>query len=69
MSVKIRDRLWGISLIAIGISTLALVLPGVIGFELPVILTRILGVTELASLGVLSFTTIRKIIDKKELQK
>lgn len=69
MSTKIRDKLWGISLIVIGISTLVLVIPNIVGFELPVILARILGVIELVSLIVLSFTTVRRLIDKKELRK
>ena len=69
MSTKIRDKLWGISLIVIGISTLVLVIPDIVGFELPVILARILGVIELVSLIVLSFTTVRRLIDKKELRK
>ena len=69
MSTKIRDKLWGISLIVIGISTLVLVIPDIVGFELPVILARIFGVVELIALPVLVFTTVKKFIDKKGAEK
>ncbi len=69
MSTKIRDKLWGISLIVIGISTLVLVIPDIVGFELPMILARIFGVVELIALPVLVFTTVKKFIDKKGAEK
>ena len=68
MSVKTRDKLWAISLMLIGICTLLLIIPNFVGVELPLILVRILGGIELAALPVLAFTTIRKLIDKKETE-
>ncbi len=69
MDAKTRDVLWAVSLMLIGVCTLALVIPSIIGFDIPIILTRIAGVLELISLAVLAFTTVRKIIDKRKAGK
>lgn len=69
MSAKARNILWAVSLIVIGICTLLIVIPNIIGFALPVMLTRISGITELIALPALGFTTVRKLMDKKGAEK
>ena len=61
MKTKI-ERIWSISLIAIGIGIATFILAGssVIGIELPDIAVRIIGVIDLIALLVLIYTSVMK---------
>ncbi len=61
---KANDLIWGISLIIIGIATIILAGSNIIGIELPVIMTRILGIADLIALPFLVYSTVKKA--KKE---
>ncbi len=61
---KANDLIWGISLIIIGIATIILAGSNIIGIELPVIMTRILGIADLIALPFLIYSTVKKA--KKE---
>ncbi len=61
---KANDLIWGISLIMIGIATIILAGSNIIGIELPVVLTRILGIANLIALPFLVYSTVKKA--KKE---
>ncbi len=61
---KANDLIWGISLIIIGIATIILAGSNIIGIELPVVLTRILGIADLIALPFLIYSTVKKA--KKE---
>lgn len=58
--MKKLNLLWGLSLFIIGMSTIILAGPNIIGIELNDVLTRIFGVLDLVCLPVLVFTTIKK---------
>ncbi len=61
---KANDLIWGISLIIIGIATIILAGSNIIGIELPVVMTRILGIADLIALPFLIYSTVKKA--KKE---
>lgn len=61
MSRKSVDRIWVISLLLIGMSTLVLAGANVVGIVLGDVVTRILGIIDLVALPVLLFTTVRKL--------
>ncbi len=61
---KANDLIWGISLIMIGIATIILAGSNIIGIELPVVMTRILGIADLIALPFLVYSTVKKA--KKE---
>ncbi len=61
---KANDLIWGISLIMIGITTIILAGSNIIGIELPVVMTRILGIADLIALPFLIYSTVKKA--KKE---
>lgn len=61
---KANDLIWCISLIMIGIATIILAGSNIIGIELPVIMTRILGIADLIALPFLIYSTVKKA--KKE---
>lgn len=54
------EILWGISLLIISIVTLILVGSNIIGFQLPDIVIRILGILALISIPVLVYTSKSK---------
>ena len=60
MKNKRVEFLFSFSLIAIGISTVLLLVPGLFGFELPDALTRALGIIALCSIPILIYAVIRK---------
>jgi len=55
------NLIWSISLIVIGIATLILVVPKLIGLNLPDIAIRIIGVVDLIAIPVLAYTTVKKV--------
>ncbi len=57
---KANDLIWGISLIMIGIATIILAGSNIIGIELPVVMTRILGIADLIALPFLIYSTVKK---------
>ncbi len=59
------DRAWSISLIVVGIATVIICGSNVVGIDLPDWLTRFLGLTDLAAVFFLIFTTIRKTMKKR----
>lgn len=61
MSRKSVDRIWVISLLLIGMSTVVLAGANVVGIVLGDVVTRILGIIDLVALPVLLFTTVRKL--------
>ncbi len=61
---KANDLIWGISLIMIGITTIILAGSNIIEIELPVVMTRILGIADLIALPFLVYSTVKKA--KKE---
>ena len=61
---KAIDMLWALSLIIIGIATIIISVTSVVGYSNRV-LTVTLGVVELISIFVLSFTTVKKAIKNK----
>ncbi len=61
---KANDLIWGISLIIIGIATIILAGSNIIGIELPVVMTQILGIADLIALPFLIYSTVKKA--KKE---
>ncbi len=61
---KANDLICGISLIMIGITTIILAGSNIIGIELPVVMTRILGIADLIALPFLVYSTVKKA--KKE---
>lgn len=58
---KKNNLIWSISLIVIGIATLILVVPKMIGLNLPDIVIRIIGVVDLIAIPVLAYTTVKKV--------
>lgn len=54
------DAMWSLSLVVIGICTLAMFGPKIMGYELPDVYTRIIEVLYLIALPVLGYTTVRK---------
>ena len=58
---KKNNLIWSISLIVIGIATLILVVPKMIGLNLPDIAIRIIGVVDLIAIPVLAYTTVKKV--------
>lgn len=65
MESKKINRMWGISLLAVGIATMILAGTGIVGIELPRIVVVIIGIVELAALPLLSFSTVKKVINRK----
>lgn len=65
MESKKINRMWGISLLAVGIATMILAGTGIAGIELPRIVVVIIGIVELAALPLLSFSTVKKVINRK----
>ena len=61
MSEKTLTRLWGISLIVIGVGSLVILVPGLFGVTVPDSVIGALGILELIALPVLSFTTVKKL--------
>lgn len=64
MSAKNNNRLWAVSLIAIGVATLLLLGMHLAAGSVPDLALRLLGVIELLALPVLAFTTVRKLTRK-----
>ena len=61
-----NDLLWSISLFVIGIATIILAGLKIVGVELPDVLIRIIGIVDLISLPVLSYTTVIKVKRNKK---
>jgi len=64
MDPKKLNAMWSISLMAIGIATFILVGSGIVGIDLPDIITRTLGLIDLIALPFLVFSTVKKLKDK-----
>ena len=64
MEMKKINIMWSISLIVIGIATIILAGSNLMGVDLPDIAVRICGITDLAALPVLAFTTVKKLKGK-----
>ena len=60
MNSKKINAMWSISLLLISIATIILAGANIMGFELPDILVRVLGVIDLIALPLLVFSTIKK---------
>lgn len=58
---KKNDLIWSISLIVIGIATFIMAGSNVIGFKLPDILVRVLGIVDLIALPFLAYSTVKKV--------
>lgn len=61
MSEKTLTRLWGISLIVIGVGSLVILVPGLFGVTVPDSVIGALGILELIALPVLAFTTVKRM--------
>lgn len=59
------DYVWYISMFVVGIATVVLNGPNIIGVDLPDWLTRSMGIIDLVAVFVLIFTTIRKAVKKQ----
>lgn len=64
MSAKNNNRLWAVSLIAIGVAALLLLGMRLAAGSVPDLALRVLGAIELLALPVLAFTTVRKLTRK-----
>ena len=64
MDAKMNNRVWAVSLMVLGITTLVLAGVHIIGMEIPDGLTRILGVIDLIALPILAFSTVKKVKNK-----
>jgi len=60
MNAEKRNIIWAVSFIVIGITTVILAGPNIMGIKLPDTVIRILGVFDLVSLPVLAFLTVKK---------
>lgn len=58
---KRNDLLWSISLLVIGLATIILTGLNISGIDVPDIVVRIIGVTDLLAFPVLAYTTVKKI--------
>ena len=58
--------LWGVSLLTIGVITLVISFSNIFGVELPDVLKIVLGVTDLAMLFVLVYTSIKYKVYKRD---
>lgn len=56
-----NDFIWSISLIVIGIATFILAGSNIIGFKLPDIAVRVLGIVDLIALPFLAYSTVKKV--------
>ncbi len=61
---KAIDILWALSIIIIGVVTIIMSVTSVVSVTLLKTLTVTFGVLEIIALSVLSFTTVRKYIEK-----
>ncbi|MBQ8263616.1 MAG: hypothetical protein IJY96_02435 [Oscillospiraceae bacterium] len=61
MDPRKLNAMWSISLMAIGIATFILVGSGIVGIDLPDIITRSLGLIDLIALPFLVFSTVKKL--------
>lgn len=55
------NRIWGVSLMVIGLAALVLVGSGILGIGLPDWLARVLGAAELLALPVLVYSTVKML--------
>ena len=62
---KDKNLMWSLSLIIIGVSTLIISGSNIMGTELPDMLTRTLGITELTALPFLVYSTQKIIWNEK----
>lgn len=56
-----NDYIWSISLMVIGIATFILAGSNIIGFKLPDIAIRVLGIVDLIALPFLAYSTVKKV--------
>lgn len=63
--MKTIDLLWSFSLIAIGICTVILAGANLLSIDLPDLITRIAGLTDLLALPILGYTTVKKAKNKR----
>ncbi len=59
--MKKNDRLWCVSLLAIGVATIILAGSNVIGAALPDAIVRMVGLVDLIALPVLAYTTVKRM--------
>lgn len=64
MKEKILTLVWSISLMLIGVSTVITAGSNLLGFQLPDLVIRVLGVVQLLSLGSLVYSSVKKFIEK-----
>ena len=67
MESKKINMMWGISLLVIGIATMILMGARIAGIELLHIVVVMIGIAELTALPVLTFSTVKKMVNKKSL--
>lgn len=67
MESKRIDRVWAMSLIAVGIATVILAGAGLFRTRLPDIVVRGIGLADLAALFTLAFSTAKKIIKRNQV--
>lgn len=67
MESKKINMMWGISLLVIGIATMILMGARIAGIELSHIVVVMIGIAELTALPVLTFSTVKKMVNKKSL--
>lgn len=67
MESKRIDRVWAMSLIAVGIATVILAVAGLFRARLPDIVVRGIGLADLAALFTLAFSTAKKIIKRNQV--
>ena len=58
---KKNDLIWSISLMVIGIATFILAGSNIIGYKLPDIAIRVLGIVDLIALPFLAYSTVKKV--------
>lgn len=67
MESKRIDRVWAMSLIAVGIATVILAGAGLFRARLPDIVVRGIGLADLAALFTLAFSAAKKIIKRNQV--
>ena len=55
------EKLWSISLLIINIVTLIIVIPNIVGIELPNIMKIVLVIIDLIALPIVVYSTLKKI--------
>ena len=64
--MKTTNLFWSLSLIVIGICLIILAGANLLRFDLPDLVTRLVGLVDLAALLVLGYTTVKKLKDRRQ---